>query len=271
MRSSPRTTTSQYKEVRGLTRGLDVLKALNRLPGGVGSTTELGRACAIDRTTVKRLLETLRGQGLVRQGERDGQYYLTFEVRRLSEGFEDEAWVAQVATPTMQASVRELVWPCDLATAEAGFMVVRESTHRWSTLSQHRAMIGERMPLLVTAIGRAYLTACDDGEREALLELLRRRDDEWGELARDRRYVRRVIAETRRRGHAYNDGEWLREASFAAVALPVHSGGRLLAALNMVFPKRAVSTRDLLGRFVPALERLAQSIGKASRAWVDVT
>lgn len=270
MRSSPRATTSQYKEVRGLTRGLDVLKALNRLPGGVGSTTELGRACAIDRTTVKRLLETLRSQGLVRQGERDGQYYLTFEVRRLSEGFEDEAWVAQVATPTMQASVRELVWPCDLATAEAGFMVVRESTHRWSALSQHRAMIGEKMPLLVTALGRAYLAACDDGEREALLELLRRRDDEWGELARDRRYVKRVIAETKRRGHAYNDGEWLREESFAAVALPVHSGKRLLAALNMVFPKGAVSTRDLHGRFVPALERLAQSIGKASRAWVDV-
>ena len=29
-----------------------------------------------------------RSQGLVRQGERDGQYYLTFEVRRLSEGFD---------------------------------------------------------------------------------------------------------------------------------------------------------------------------------------
>jgi len=74
-------------------------------------------------------------------------------VRRLSEGFEDETWVAQVATPAMHASVRELVWPCDLATAEAGFMVVRESTHRWSALSQHCAMIGEKMPMLVTAVG----------------------------------------------------------------------------------------------------------------------
>jgi IclR family mhp operon transcriptional activator len=269
MRSGPRATTRQYKEVRGLSRGLEVLKALNRLPGGIGSTTELARACAMDRTTTKRLLETLRIQGFVRQGEGDGQYYLTFEVRRLSEGFEDEAWVSQVATPMMQASVRDLVWPCDLATAEAGFMVVRESTHRWSALSQHRAMIGEKLPLLVTAAGRAYLSACDDAEREALIELLSRRDDRWGELARDTRYVRRVIAETRRRGYAYNDGEWLREPDFAAIAVPVHSGQRLLAAMNMVFPKAAVSTRDLQNRFVPALERLAQSIGNASRAWVD--
>ena len=267
-RSGPPATTRQYKEVRGLTRGLDVLKALNRLPGGIGSTTELARACAMDRTTTKRLLETLRTNGLVRQGERDGQYYLTFEVRRLSEGFEDEAWVSQVATPAMHASVRELVWPCDLATAEAGFMVVRESTHRWSALSQHRAMIGEKLPLLVTAAGRAYLSACDDVEREGLIELLSRRDDRWGELARDAKYVSRVVADTRRRGYAYNDGEWIREADFAAIAVAVHSGERLLAALNMIFPKSAVSKRDLEGRFVPALQRLARSIGKASRALI---
>ncbi|MDZ5458706.1 hypothetical protein [Azohydromonas lata] len=90
----------------------------------------------------------------MRQGERDGQYTLTFEVRRLSEGFEDEGWVGHIALPAMQAAVRELVWPCDLATAQAGFMAVRESTHRWSALSQHRTRIGERMPL---AIGLAYL------------------------------------------------------------------------------------------------------------------
>lgn len=269
MRSGPKATTRQYKEVRGLARGLDVLKALNRVPGGIGSTTELAKACSLDRTTTKRLLETLRGQGFVRQGERDGQYYLTFEVRRLSEGFEDENWVGQVATPLMHASVRELVWPCDLGTAEAGFMVVRESTHRWSALSQHRAMIGERMPVLVTALGRAYLAACEEVEREGLLELLRRRDDWIGEQARDKAYVARALRDTVRRGYAYNDGEWLREASFAAIAVPVKAGERVLAAVNLVFPKAAVSQKDLEARFVPALKRLATSIGKSSRALVE--
>ena len=59
------------------------------------------------------------------------------------------------------------------------------------------------------------------------------------------------------------------EAAFAAIAVPVHSGERLLAALNMVFPKASVSPKDLQGRFVPALKRVAQEIGKASRVWVD--
>lgn len=258
-----------YKEVRGLSRGLAVLKALNRLPGGIGSTSELARLCGLDRTTTKRLLETLRAQGFVRQGEKEGQYYLTFEVRRLSEGFEDEAWVARIASPAMQAAVRELVWPCDLGTAEAGFMVVRESTHRWSALSQHRAMIGEKMPVLETAIGRAYLAAADEAEREAMLELLRRRGDRLGELARDAAFVQQLVAQTLERGYAINEGEWLQQADFAAVAVPVHAGQRLLAALNLVFPKAAVSERDLQQRFVPALRRLADAIGRGSRAWIE--
>ncbi|WP_157264084.1 DNA-binding transcriptional regulator [Azohydromonas aeria] len=258
-----------YKEVRGLSRGLAVLKALNRLPGGIGNTTELARLCDLDRTTTKRLLETLRAQGFVRQGEKDGQYYLTFEVRRLSEGFEDEAWVARIASPAMQAAVRELVWPCDLGTAEAGFMVVRESTHRWSALSQHRAMIGEKLPMLETAIGRAYLAAADEAEREALLELLRRRTDRLGELARDTAFVQRLIDQTLQRGYAINEGEWLQQSNFAAVAVAVHAGSRLLAALNLVFPKAAVSERDLQQRFVPALQRLADAVGRGSRAWIE--
>ena len=166
------------------------------------STTEIAQACGIHRTTVKRLLETLRAAGFVRRGEREGLYYLTFEVRRLSEGFEDEAWVSQVAAPTLRSSVRELLWPCDLGTMESGFMVVRESTHRWSMLSQHRAMIGEKMPVFVTALGRAYLAACTDVQRDALLALLGQRNDWIGDMARDHQSVIAMIDETREIGRA---------------------------------------------------------------------
>jgi len=258
-----------YKEVRGLLRGLHVLKALNRMPGGIASTTDIASACRIHRTTAKRLLETLRTEGFVRPGERDGQYYLTFEVRRLSEGFEDEAWVSKVATPLMKSSVRDIVWPCDLATIEAGFMVVRESTHRWSGVSQHRAMIGEKLPLFVTALGRAYLAACSDTERQAVLELLSERADWIGAAARDAGAVKAMVRDTRRRGYALNEGELLRDASFAAIAVPVRSGERLLASLNMVFPKNAVTPRDLKQRYAPRLQHLAAAIGSESRRWIE--
>ena len=259
-----------YKEVRGLSRGLDLLKALNGQPGGLATTSLLARLCGLDRTTTKRLLETLRAHALVRPGERDGQYQLTFEVRRLAEGFADERWVEQVVAPTMRAAARDLVWPCDFATPQAGFMIVRESTHRYSALSQHRAMVGERIPILVSALGRAYLTACGHDEREAMLELIARRQDPGAALALDRAAVRRLVAATRRRGHALNEGEWQLQAAFAAIGIPVMVGVRPIGALNLVFPLNAVGANDLRRRYLPALQALANQIGEGLRRLEEV-
>lgn len=258
-----------HKEVRGLSRGIHILRALNRAPGGIATTTELAKVCGIHRTTVKRLLETLRSEGLVRHGERDGQYYLTFGVRRLSEGFQDESWVSEAATPVMHASVKELLWPCDLSTMEAGFMVVRESTHRWSSLSQHHAMIGQKMPMFVTAAGRAYLSACTDEEYEALMGILRKRTDWIGEWARDKTRIGRMVRETRRRGFAINKGEWVTEPHFGGIAVPVHSGSRLLGAVSLIVPNNVVSAKDLKERFAPRLRKLATAIGKHSQPWLE--
>ena len=260
---------NDYKEVRSLSRGLLVLQALNRAPGGIASTTELAQACGIHRTTVKRLLETLRADGFVRRGEKEGQYYLTFAVRSLSEGFVHDDWVDQVALPLMRAALPDLMWPCDLGALEGGFMVVRESTHRFSLLSQHRGMIGEKLPLFFTAMGRAYLAACTEAELEGLLALLAQRDDAVGEMARDRAAVDGLIAETRARGYAVNDGDWIREKSTGAIAVPIVSGRKLVGGVNLIFPRAAVSVAELEQRYLPRLKRLASRIGKDMQPWLQ--
>jgi IclR family mhp operon transcriptional activator len=70
-----------------LSRGLAVLSAMNRMAGGIGGVPR-------DRTRHRdaphhrqRLLETLKSEGLVHQKDDSGGYALTFEVRRLSEGY----------------------------------------------------------------------------------------------------------------------------------------------------------------------------------------
>lgn len=271
MISSPLSTSpsNDYKDVRSLARGLAVLQAMNRATAGIATTTALAQACGLHRTTVKRLLETLRAEGFVRRGEKEGQYYLTFAVRSLSEGLIDDAWVEQVALPLMRAAVPELLWPCDLGTVEGGFMVVRESTHRFSRLSQHRGMIGEKLPLFFTAMGRAYLAACSDEEREGLLTLLAQRDDAVGAMARDTDAVGRLIDETRAQGYGASAGDWDQQAPFGAVAVPLKCGRRLVGGLNMIFPKSAVSREDVQKRYLPRLKKLASRMGKDMGPWLD--
>lgn len=253
-----------YREVRGLTRGVAVLRALNAMPGGIGGVSELARITGLHRTTVKRLLETLKTEGLVHQKDDGASYALGFEVRRLSEGYVGADWIDRVASPAMHAHLRSLSWPSDLATPDSGSMIVRESTHRVSLLSQHRATIGIKIPMLVSSLGRAWLAACTPEEREASLSLLRERNDAIGEQARDTAYVKRVLRETRRRGYAVNKGEWLSEASVTAIAFPIISNRQAIGAINLVLQSRAVSDREIAVRYVPLLRNLAEEISSGA-------
>jgi IclR family mhp operon transcriptional activator len=255
---------ANYREVRGLSRGLAVLRALNTMPGGIGGVAELARASGLHRTTVKRLLETLRAEGLVHHKDDGASYALGFEVRRLSEGYVGAEWVDRVAAPAMREHLRALSWPSDLATPDGGFMIVRESTHRVSMLSQHRATIGIRIPMLVSSLGRAWLTWCADEEREATLTLLRNRTDATGELARDGAYVKRIVRETRRRGYAVNKGEWAAEASVTAIGFPVRIGAHAIGAINLVLQNNVVSDREIAMRYVPLLRSLAEEVSKGA-------
>ncbi len=256
--------TPQYREVRGLTRGLAVLRALNSMPGGIAGVVELARITGLHRTTVKRLLETLKAEGLVHQKDDGTSYALGFEVRRLSEGYVGADWIDQVAAPAMRAHLRALSWPSDLATPDGGFMIVRESTHRVSLLSQHRATIGIRIPMLVSSLGRAWLSWCADEEREATLSLLRERTDAIGEMARDAGYVKQVLRDTRRRGYAINKGEWAGEESVTAIAFPIRIGEHAIGAINLVLQRHAVSEREIATRYVPLLRSLADDISRGA-------
>jgi IclR family mhp operon transcriptional activator len=262
MRAETPAGSTDYKEVRALTRGLALLRALSAMPGGRASITALASTTGVHRTTVKRLLETLRAERIVEQGGDGEGYALTFEVRRLSEGYDPSDWIDRDAVPLMFERLPKLLWPSDIATPDSGFMVVRESTHRGSSLSQHRAMIGTRLPMPSTALGRAYLAWCPEAEREGLLELLAARDDEAGRDARNRARIARILSETRRRGYATNDGEWLAQADFGAVALPILVDSRPIAAINLVFPKTALRRPELVRARIPALRALARAIGR---------
>jgi len=82
---------SEPRLVRGLLRGLTVLRALNET--NYATAMELSKRTGLPRSTVYRLLDTLMAAGYVGIGARKETYQLTILVRALSDGFNDEAWV----------------------------------------------------------------------------------------------------------------------------------------------------------------------------------
>jgi IclR family mhp operon transcriptional activator len=260
-------TGAEYRHVQGLERGLSVLTALNRAPDGRATTRELSEGTHLHRTTVRRLLETLLAQGYVRRSESDDSYRLNLKVRELSEGFTDDEWISAVATPVLGELLRTVVWPSDLTTLDGTAMIIRETTHRFSRLSFHRAMVGRRMPLLYTASGQAYLAFCPERERVQLLRLMIAAHDEQSEFARNPALVSRLIERVRVQGYGLSDGDWKAEAKVGAIAMPIRRGAEVLGCVNVVYLRRAVSGAQAAEQFVPALRRAVHKMetGLANR------
>ncbi len=238
-----------------------MLRALNLGVGGELSLADIAMRTSLHRTTVRRLLETLVTEGLVRRSASDDSFRLALGVRTLSEGFTDDEWIAQVASPVMGELLREVVWPTDLATLDGASMVIRESTHRFSPFSFHRAMVGARLPLLLTAMGRAYFAFCPDRERQALGQMLRAGGDpEEAMVARSPRALAALVGRTREAGYGWNDREWSKEARFSAIALPIRHDGHVLGCLNLVFTARAMTVAEAVAKHLPALRRATDRI-----------
>lgn len=257
---TPERLDAEYKTVRGLTRGLQLLNALNRIDGGAGAA-RLAELTGLHRTTVRRLLETLRDEGYVRRSESDDSFRLSLKVRELSEGFRDEQWISETAAPLLAELLQEVVWPTDLCTLDVDAMVVRETTHRFSRLSAHRSMVGRRLPMLQTATGLAYLAFCPDAEREQIVALLAGRDGAETALARQPQALDTELRRVRLKGYGENYQNWNQEEKIASIAVPVRSGERLIACLNLVYAAKAMPIERAAQRYFAALRRTADRIG----------
>lgn len=250
---------SPYKQVQGLSRGLSVLRALNQAEGGWATVRELSEATGIHRTTVRRLLETLQNESVVRRSTSDDSYRLTHEVRALSDGFLEEEWISRAAAPVLGDLLLKVVWPSDFATLDGLTMRVRETTHRYSPLSFHKVTVRRRLTLTLTAMGRAYLAFCPEEERAGLLD----RMEAQGEpvLQGDgRKAFETLLDQHREAGHAYNNGEWLTEKKILALAVPVFHAGRVAGCINVVMLRSALTLSEARRKYLAPLNTAARKI-----------
>jgi IclR family transcriptional regulator, mhp operon transcriptional activator len=218
---------------------------------------ELYRATGIPRPSLYRVLETLCACGYVRKREND-RYELTARIRALSSGFKDEDWIREIALPVLQQLQQEIVWPTDIVVFDDDEVVLAETTRRNSPLTIDKFRPGARLPLLRSATGRAYLAFCPEAERRAILERLTATRTPENAGARDRRYISGLIARTRSNGYGEQHGEI--DPKVAGIAVPVISGGRVAACVNITFIASALTCAEAAGRYLESLKRAARRI-----------
>jgi DNA-binding IclR family transcriptional regulator len=161
---------SRVATTRTLARGLRLLELIAGAQDGVG-VTELADAAALDKATASRLLATLRETGWTRQDANDRRYRLTGKMAHLSQIHVDRLNLQAVARPHLTALRDEVNETVHLGVIRDDAVVYIDKLESSSSI-RLVSMIGQQMPILTTALGRALLAALPERERKARVRSL---------------------------------------------------------------------------------------------------
>ncbi len=219
MKRQGKKATTDRSFVVALSRGLDVLRAFRPNDGLLGNQ-EIAARTKLPKPTISRLTYTLTKLGYLTPVPRFEKYQLAPAAMALGYSALANLGVRHLSEPYREELMRE-----------TGGAVAIGGRDRLSMIyfGQSRGMtvgvqldVGSRVPIATTAMGRAYLWALPEEERNALLRELR---EHYGaRWAKMRDGVERAGETVAKHGFAISAGEWHDDIAAAGVALKLNDG-----------------------------------------------
>ncbi|MCC0000385.1 MAG: helix-turn-helix domain-containing protein [Methylobacteriaceae bacterium] len=256
------------KTIRALARGVQVLRRLQQ-SGGM-SLNDLYRATSLPKATLLRILLTLENEGLVWQRIVDDAFLASHSLHDNLVGSEEEARLAELASPLLEALTTKIRWPSVVAVPRLTHMEVIEATAPRSYFHHiELGPVGFQINMLLSATGRAYLAFCPDEEREAALDRLRHSQRSGDKMAHDRRWIDDVLATTRARGFAARDPRFggnfdLTRRDYDdgrdSLAVPIMLNRRVVGCVNVTWIRRVMSQAKIVREFLDDVKAAAAKL-----------
>lgn len=242
--------------VTALARGLEVLACFRHGDRMLGNQ-DLSKRCGLPKSTISRLTHTLTTLGYLIYVEESAKYSLGTATLSLGSTMLARLDIRKLAHPLMQELAEFGQCMVSLGSRDRLSMnyidVVRGSAAITLSLD-----VGARIQIATSAMGRAYLTAIADSERNDILERVRELTDgkRWPDLQRG---VARALRDIRELRVCCSFGDWQKDVN--AIALPVRPGGGLPPmAISCGAPAYMVSQEFLLEKVRPRLVALATEL-----------
>jgi IclR family KDG regulon transcriptional repressor len=201
-------------------------------PWGV---SDLSRALQLPKSSVHRLLVSLRKRGLVESDER-GRYRLGIALLALGLGVLEREPLVLAARPVLEAEAKQLDETFFVVAARGGTLTVLDKVEGTGFL-RAAPRVGSTLPVLPTAVGRLYLAHAPQSLRRQSQST--QRDEAGGGRSRSRTpelavLDEREVASIRRRGYAENLGGFIE--GLAVFAAPVFMNDRLIGCIANALP-----------------------------------
>lgn len=246
---------SDRQFVTALARGLDILRVFRAEDGPLGNQ-EIARRTGLPKPTISRLTYTLTQLGYLNYDRKLGVYSLGGGVLALGYVALAHLDVRRIARPLMQELADECGASVALGARDRLNMVYVENCEGQNIVAL-RISVGSRIPLGVSAMGRAYLSALSERERAPLIDqILRKYPDDKAKILRS---IEKSFKDIEKRGFCVAIGDWRKDVNGAGAALALPNGAGLYA-LNCGGPAYLLKGKDIEEIYGPKLVDIANKV-----------
>lgn len=241
--------------VTALSRGLEVLSCFRSGDRALGNQ-EIAQRCKLPKSTVSRLTYTLTKLGYLIQIEESGKYRLGTATLSLGSSMLARLDVRQVARPLMQELAEFCKATISLGTRDRLSMLYVENCRSSASLTLSLD-VGSRIPIITSAIGRAYLAVTSEREREEIFERVHEYDEQaWPTI---REALLKSMEDYRTLGCTTSFGDLQPDVNGIAVAF--QPGGSLpVMAISCGGPAFNLPKEFLLNEVRPRLIELVRKL-----------
>ena len=242
--------------VTALARGLEVLRCFKPRDRHLGNQ-DIAERTGLPKPTVSRLTYTLTRMGYLFHDEKLGKYQLGTGVLSLGFSLLTNMDVLKIARPLMQELANYSHTVVSVGTRDRLGMVYLDGRHSTDATVSLRREPGTRVPIASTAMGRALLCGLPEGERETLMDHIRKRDPaRW---PKHKAGIEQSLRDYQERGFCLSIGDWRSDVNAVGVPMPPIAGTRLLT-FNCAAPSFVLRQHMIEDDIGPRLLNLVRTV-----------
>ena len=242
---------------RSLERGIDILRAFRPGSALLGNG-DIAERTGLSKSTVSRLTQTLVACGLLHIEPGTRVYRLAPLVMSLAHAMRTGSHVLAIAAPLMRSTAEKHKINVGLAAPDRDEMVYLESIRYNRRPSLRTVVSGQRVPIELTSLGRAYLAIAPPSQKNKLFAHFKKtRAQQWPLLRDEISHAQMQVTQ-----QGYCVASWQPEV--VALATPLEVGEQIYV-LN-VSVTREGNTAEIAAEMAPLLMELRLKIDHALHA-----
>lgn len=242
------------KFIEALARGLDILRAFEPGDGFLGNQ-EIASRTTLPKSSVSRLTYTLTKLGYLTYSERLEKYQLGSGVLALGYAFVSNLAIRQVAKPLMNELANVTSASIGLTDRDRLHMIYVEHSAP-KDVTTFRGDVGVRLPIEVSATGRAYLAALKEEEREHLLMHIEKKMGK--NFAKIKVAIDEAVKCYQQYGYCYSWRDWNPDTNAIAVPLRLNQGQTYV--FNAGGPSFRLDEEVMVREVLPQLKNIVRNI-----------